>query len=381
MKSAPALAQSINRFGFSLMERLPSVTADQPNLLVSPASISLNLQTALIGATGSSRDGLMKALELSGESPETIQAGAYGLVYGLLSGDDRSLSIANSVWTIGDAKFTPSYLSAVKSSYAAEALNVPDRSGPSIQRINDWVNVHTRERIAKIIDDLDPMARVFLVNAIAFDGKWKEPFDKNRTRADDFTTVSGKKVRADFMEQSGEFRYSGAGQSQVVQLDYQGGKFSMLLALPSSGTMAGFVKGLADGGWDTLVGQMGSRPGTVRLPKWVFRDSFLLNDPLINLGAGPAFSPSKDWLALSPDLQPEGYIGRVLHKTYVEVDEEGTKAAAVTGTELRKTSARVDEPFKFDANRPFVYAIRHNESGLLLFVGICGDPTAKESRR
>lgn len=377
MKTAPEVANSINGFGFELLGQLPAPDAARPNMLVSPTSISLNLQTVLAGADGKSRDSLIKALSLSGNSPEVIRQGAYGLVYGLLGGDEATLSIANSVWTIGDANFTPAYLKAVQS-YWAEAHSVSDRSAGSVQRINDWVKKNTRDRISKIIDELDPMARVFVINAIAFDGKWQEPFQKDRTEKGPFTTVANRKTEADFMNQSGDYRYAETADAKVVQLNFKDSKFSMVLALPTTGSVADLAKSLKGGEWETLTGKMFSRPGSVRIPKWTFRDRFILNDPLVALGAGPAFTPSKDWLGMSPDLQPEGYIGRVIHKTFVEVDEEGAKAAAVTGTELRATSAPADPPFRFDASKPFLYAIRHNESGALLFVGICGDPTVQE---
>lgn len=383
MNAAPGIAASMNSFGFNLIGQLSPPSAKEPNLLVSPASISLNLQTVLSGADGASREGLIKALALTGKSPEEIRSGAYGLVFDLLKGEDQVLSIANSVWTIGEAKLTPAFLQNVQSAYAAEGLNVPDRSEASVQRINDWVKTNTRDRIPTIIDDLDPMAKVFLVNAIAFDGKWQDPFNKNRTQDGDFDSIAGKKVKAKFMEQNGDYMYAKTPEAELVRIPYREGRFAMILALPKPGMGVDKLLGTLSGGaWETLVGSMSSKPGLVRLPKWTLRDGFTLNSPLQALGASAAFQPSTDWLSMSPDLKPEGFIGRVIHKTYVEVDEEGTKAAAATGTEMRATSARApEEPFRFDAKRPFVYAIQHVNTGALLFIGVCGDPTVTEMKR
>lgn len=375
MTRAPKVADSINRFGFHLLGELMKEKRPGESMLVSPASISLNLQTVIAGSTGASRDGLLNALQLSGQAPESLRQGAYGLVYDLLKGDNRPLSIANSVWTIGDASLTPSFKETVERYYDAEGRSVPDRGASSVKTINDWVKANTRGRIDSIIDDLDPMAKVFLVNAIAFDGEWKEPFDEKRTTPGDFTTADGKKTEAKFMEQSGEYRYASTPMGDAVALNYKGDEFSMILMLPLPGKPAsGLLGSLAMGGWESITGAMPSREGSVRIPKWTFSDKYLLNEALQAMGAKAAFSPSKDFLAMSPALSPEGYIGRVIHKTYVEVDEKGTKAAAVTGTEMRATSAPADEPFRFDANRPFVYAIVHNGSGTILFIGVCGDP-------
>ncbi len=376
MTQAPKVAEGINRFGFNLLGELMMEKKPGENMLVSPASISLNLQAVLFGSTGASRDGLMRALQFSGQTPKSLREGAYGLVYDLLKGDNRPLSIANSVWTIGDASLTPTFKETVERLYDAECRSVPDRSASSVKTINDWVKSNTRGRIDSIIDDLDPMARVFLVNAIAFDGEWVKPFDEKRTKPGDFTREDGKKVEAKFMEQSGEYRYASTPVGDAVALNYKGDEFSMILMLPLPGKpAAGLLDSLAKGNWETIVAAMPSREGSVRMPKWTFSDKYLLNEPLIAMGAGPAFSPSKDFLAMSPALSPEGYIGRVIHKTYVEVDEKGTKAAAVTGSEMRATSAPADEPFRFDANRPFVYAIVHAKTGTVLFIGLCGDPT------
>lgn len=376
MTQAPRVADGINRFGFHLLGELLREKRPGESMLVSPASVSLNLQTVLAGSTGASQVGLLKALQFAGQSPDSLRQGAYGLVYDLLKGDNRPLSFANSVWTIGDATLTPSFKETVERYYDAEGLSVPDRSAGSVQSINDWVKANTRGRIDSIIDELDPLAQVFLVNAIAFDGEWKEPFDEKRTKPGEFTTADGKKVEAKFMEQSGEFRYSSGVAGDAVQLNYKGDEFSMILMLPPSGKpVSGLLEGLAKGEWDSAAGALASRQGSVRLPKWTFADKYLLNGPLKALGAEAAFSPSKDFAAMSPALAQEGFIGRVIHKTYVQVDEKGTKAAAVTGSEMVATAAPADEPFRFDANRPFVYAIRHNASGLLLFIGVCGDPT------
>lgn len=159
MTQAPKVAEGINRFGFNLLGELMKEKKPGENMLVSPASISLNLQTVLAGSTGASRDGLMKALALSGQSPEALQQGAYGLVYELLAGENRPLSIANSVWTIGDVSLTPTFKETVERFYDAEGRSVPDRSASSVKTINDWVKSNTRGRIDSIIDDLDPKGK------------------------------------------------------------------------------------------------------------------------------------------------------------------------------------------------------------------------------
>lgn len=378
MEASPKVAGSVNQFGFNLLGLLAKSKKEGENMLVSPASISFNLQTVLVGTTGATQASLIEALALTGQTPQAIQQGAYGLVYEMLKGEDNALSIANSVWTVGGAKLTPDYLKTIRDAYAAEGRSLPDNSQKSVDEVNDWVKANTRDRIPSILDDIDPMARVILVNAIAFDGKWASPFDAKMTKEDDFTRGDGSKVKAPFMQKGGEFRYASTPAGDIVQLDYREGRFSMMLMLPVEGKSVNeFAASLAGGGWEALTAAMPSRDGTVRLPKWTFRDKYVLNDPLKTLGAGPAFTPSRDWLTMSPDLVPEAFIGRVIHKTYVEVDEEGTKAAAATGTEIRATAAPADQPFKFEANRPFAYAIRHNASGTILFIGICGDPTGK----
>ncbi|MCY7279144.1 MAG: serpin family protein, partial [Phormidesmis sp. CAN_BIN44] len=215
---------------------------------------------------------------------------------------------------------------------------------------------------------------MFLINAIYFKGKWMNEFDKSQTTDQPFTLAGGRQKQHAMMSQRGDYRYTENQQFQAVSLPYGKGRTSLYVFLPKpNSNLADFQKTLTAENWQTWMKTFGKREGSIQLPRFKMEYETQLRKSLSALGMGIAFDPSKaDFSNLSATSTR---IDEVKHKTFVEVNEEGTEAAAVTSTGIRATSAQMDvAPFSMTVDRPFFCAIRDNKTGEILFMGAIVDP-------
>jgi serine protease inhibitor len=372
----PRLAAANVKFGFNLYAQLTGESAEK-NIFVSPSSIALCLTMAYNGAEGGTRQAMARALGTEGLSLEELNRAYAGFRAALENPDAKvKLQIANSLWARQGVQFNPDYLQRTRDYFGAQvtALNFDDPA--SAATINQWVSEKTNGKIDRIVDQIDSNSVLFLINAIYFKGAWAKAFDKARTRDNDFTLVRGTK-RVPMMSQSGNYQYLETKDFQAVSLPYGGGRVSFYVFLPSTASsLAAFEKSLNESNWQQWMDQFRATDGDISLPRFRVTYEAALNDALKALGMGIAFNP--DGADFSGMMQTGGqhvFISRVKHKTFAEVNEEGTEAAAVTSTEMRTTSMRREpQRFRIVVDRPFFCAIRDNTSGAILFMGSIYDP-------
>jgi len=328
----------------------------------------------LNGATGSTRAEMEQALRLRGLDAHAVNDG-YADLIALLTGLDRHvrLDIANAVWAREGVAFEQTFLDTVVSYFDATVRVVDFDDPASADVINAWVSDQTNGRIDRMVEQIDPAAIMYLMNAVYFKGDWTRPFDATRTRPAPFTRPDGSTVDVPMMDMDEAphlFARTEDGTT-LVDLAYSRGAYSMTLVLPPEGTDAfAFAASLDRARWDALVAELDSvQRVLVRMPKFTLAYDRVLNDDLRALGMQRAFTDAAELDALTGEA---AYVHQVRQKSFIAVDEIGTEAAAVTSVEVRVVSM----PPHIFLDRPFVFAIRERLSGTILFLGVIGDPAA-----
>jgi serine protease inhibitor len=383
---APQLSAKIaprqNRFGFKLFAELRKEKPDQ-NLFISPSSIAFALTMTYNGADGETKEAMEKALELQGMTLDDINRGSAALRALLDSSDPKvKLAIANSLWMRADFDFNPDFLKANRSYFGAEMTNLNFDDPGAVGTINDWVRRSTAGKITQIVDRIEGQTVLFLINAIYFHGEWTEKFKKDMTSDRPFTLPDGRTKQHPLMFQQERFAYGKTDAFQVIELPYGEGRMSMYVFLPAkSSSLSAFLKTLNEENWNRWMSGMERKKGLIGLPRFKMEYETMLKDSLSALGMGVAFDPERANLTkMRPaDQANDGqrlFISRVKHKTYLDVNEEGTEAAAVTSVEVGVTSAPVEpeKPFEMVVDRPFFLAIRDRQTGAILFMGAIVDP-------
>ncbi|HYG56871.1 MAG TPA: serpin family protein, partial [Symbiobacteriaceae bacterium] len=360
------LMRAETSFSFDLLGRLQAEKPGQ-NLFISPASVSLALAMTYNGARGETQQAMAEALAVDGMTvAEVNQANA--ALQSVLSNPDPKveLSIANSIWYQQGYKVNPGFLAATGDFYKAEVAPVDFASPTAGPTINRWVSDATRGKIPKVIGETDPLDRMYLVNAIYFNGKWKEPFDEKLTQPRPFFKQDGSSKEHPMMTKDDRFRYLQGDNFQAVALPYGDGRLNMYVFLPDKGvTLDQFAGSITADRWEAWMGQFRSKEGVLTLPKVKLEWESNLKQAMTDLGMGIAFQPGKaDFGDLFAGMQEELYIGFILHKTFLDMNEKGTEAAAVTVVGIRATSMPApQERFTMLVDRPYLMAIRDDKTG------------------
>lgn len=366
-------ARPSNLLGFGLLRELSGRTPSE-NVFVSPTSVSMALAMAANGAAGETLEEMAALLTGEGTSLDDLNRSNEALRASLETADVR-LSIANSLWRRLGFPLRPGFVKTNAEFYDA-ALEEIDFSKPgAASSINDWVRDETSGRIESIVDRISPETMLYILNAVYFKGLWTDPFDAERTRPLPFATADGRSIEHPMMTESGRYPYYEADGIQAISLPYGEGRMSMVVVLPSPDTsIEDFVRGLGAEQWDRWVEGLRKREGEIVLPRFTIEYEEKLNDALAALGMVRAFDLEKaDFSAMS--ALPL-YVDEVRHKTFVEVNEEGTEAAAVTSVSMALTAVAPSSRFRMVVDRPFVCAIRDGETGALVFLGVIADPAA-----
>jgi serine protease inhibitor len=360
-------------FGFKLFAAVNKTEAAK-SLFISPVSVSMALGMTLNGANGTTRDAMIQTLEFSGLSLTDINS-SYKSLISLLSGIDPkvTLQIANSIWHRPELNVEQAFKDVNQLNFNAEinSLNFSDPNATNI--INAWVNRCTNGKISKIISDQIPSEIVmYLINAIYFKGTWTKTFDTSATRDDVFLRPDGSHASCKMMYQKGSMKYYADNQVQAIDLPYGDAGFSMTILLPAIGTnIDDFAGKLTQQVWNSSTSSLASREVELYFPKFKFEYEKTLNDMLKSMGMSVAFSRT-DADFTNIDKRGQLYISEVKHKTFVQVDEEGTEAAAVTSVGIGATSVGQNPVMRVD--RPFIFAIRENNSETVLFIGKIVEP-------
>jgi serpin B len=377
--SVAAVVESGNRFAFDLYERLRSSNG---NLFFSPASISVALAMGYAGAAENTAAEMAKTLHLA-MPKDQVNEEMRALLASWKATDKKQgfrLDVANRLWGQEGYKFLPDYLQVTRDDYGAELARLDFRQPEAArQTINQWIEEQTQDKIKNLIASPDALrdARLVLTNAVYFKGEWREQFKKYLTKDDEFHVSATRAIKAPLMRQEHGFRYLAAGDLQLLELPYGSGSLSMVVLLPQK------VDGLSQleaklsaanlGKW---LGDAKSEDVIVFLPKFKTTATFELTGTLKSMGMASAFNPaSADFSGMTGgrDL----YVSSVVHKAFVDVTEEGTEAAAATAIIMAPTAvfARPKAPPVFRADHPFVFLIRDNRNGAILFLGRIIDPT------
>lgn len=366
-------------FGFDLLHRL----ADKPgeNVFFSPSSVAAALEMTHSGAAGQTEAEMAKALHLDGLSVDALNHGNQSLQASFGSADPKvEISIANSLWAQDGYPFLPAFIERNKRFYSAEVTNLDFRGPDAPARINGWVRDKTNGKIDNLVGPLDSLTRLVLVNAVYFHGQWKEKFDKQATHIEPFMQQNGESKDVQTMCQSGKYTHLKGDGFEAVRLPYGSDRLAMYVFLPTERHgLPAFISQLGRGEWDSWIGQMQPMAGFVSLPRFKVEYGKTLNEPLKALGIHQAFDASTADFSGMTDKR-DLYVSLVQHKAYVDVDEEGTEAAAATHVEMRTLGMGPRGPsiptFVMIVDHPFLCVIRDDKSGEILFLGAIYDPTA-----
>lgn len=375
------LAKSTNAFGIEVLRKLWKEAEENKTVFISPASISLALSMVLNGASGETRKAMAKTLGVPADKLDEVNAAVKELIAELSTADDKAkLEVANAIFGKLGYEFKPEFLATNIANFGAEIKPLDFEGDPegALKAINGWCDQKTHGKIPSILDKIPPGAAMFLLNAVYFKGMWQTKFDEQQTKPRTFTLLDGTTKDHPTMKQVDEYPYLETDDFQAASLPYgEEGRFSMYFFLPKRGkSVANLVNGLTGEAWERYMHQFDSAPGTVYLPKFKLEYETELNDALKALGMEVAFDEQNaDFSNLVP-LPDRVLINQVKHKTFIEVNEEFTEAAAVTSVGMVfATSIRMPKPpFVLDLNRPFLTGIRDNWTGAVLFLGAIVEP-------
>ena len=371
------LTAASSKFAFKLYDQI--LKHSNGNTFVSPASVMLALAMTYNGAAGTTREGMARTLEVEGVSVEDVNRAFAELKSALAPADPKvQLKIANSLWVRSGFALDPAFIDRNKQHYAAEIARLDFADPAAAKTINSWVNKNTDGKIDKIVDQINPGDVLFLINAIYFKGQWQFEFKKENTKPDVFRVAGGQQKELPMMSQSGTFFYYKGKDFQSVALPYGTGRLSMYVFLPEEQKgLDEFQKDLTAQNWETWMKSFHPTPGDLRLPRFKVEWELELNEALKALGMPEAFDPARaDFSEMAKVSSGNNlFISQVKHKSFCEVNEEGTTAAAVTSVGVTLTSVQQPrEKFFMKVDRPFFFAIRDNLTRVLLFMGSITNP-------
>jgi serpin B len=375
-KATAEAASDDNALGIDLYKR---VAQGNENVFLSPHSIAVALAMTYEGARGDTATQMAESLHF--EVPAARLHPAFQALNQAITpaGDaGYQLSVANALWGMKGHSFRSEFLEVLKTSYQAPLQEVDfAQSEAARATINDWVAKATNDKIKDLIPQgvLDELTRLVLTNAIYFKGNWASQFKPAETKPQPFQVLQGKPVKTPLMHQVAEFGYRETDDAQVLSLPYEGKALSMIVVLPRKADGLAAIEGKLDAGalqgWTDGLAQ---RKVSVYLPRFKIESSFSLSSQLSALGMKDAFDPARADLS-GMDGTRELFVKEVIHKSFVEVNEEGTEAAAATGVVVGVRSAPLPPP-EFRADRPFLFFIRHDATGAVLFIGRLVKPAA-----
>lgn len=365
-------------FGLDLFRRLAEARPNE-NVIVSPLSAGLAVSMLANGAAGDTRTGIERALA-TGMDQDDLNPSNQALAAALRT-EDVELAVANSLWARQGVPFLPVFLEQNRQFYGAEIQSLNLSTPEAARRINEWASRSTRGRITEMVQGpLDPSVILYLMNAVYFKGRWQDEFRAQATRPRTFHAPGGD-VQRPMMSRTGSYGYLRGDGFQAARLPYRGNRFAMYVLLPDAGQSLAQLRGrLTPEAWQGWMGGFAPREVQLVMPRYRMALESRLNAPLQAMGMADAFDPDRASFRamLTGEFldRQNAYVSEAKQKVFIEVNEEGTEAAAVTGIEVRTTSMPAP-PLELVVDRPFLVAIRDDRTGALLFVGQVNDPVTQ----
>jgi len=360
-----------NDFSFKMFREVSEQDGD--NTFFSPLSLNLALGMLYNGASGETRSEMAEALGIVDFTETEINEYYQKMSQALLNIDPLTeIGIANSIWYRDGFPVKRPFID-INQEYFDAMVKALDFNRPdAADIINKWCAEKTNDKIEEIIEaPIDPDVMMYLINALYFKSKWQFEFEKKNTKQDDFTKADGQKIKVNMMEQTTSLPYYADERLQCVEMPYGNEAFSMVAILPANDmSIDRLVEYLDNDKWQNAVNNLRERNVNLKLPRFKIECEIPLNDPVKNVGMQLIFNSKLADFANISDSRL--YVSDIKQKTFVEVNEEGTEAAAVTAVELRIESAPI--PIPFFADRPFLYLIKEKSTGAILFIGRMDEP-------
>ena len=368
------LVEADNAFGLELFQQIRE-NSDEENLMISPLSVSVALAMAYNGAGSETKSEMEKVLKLNGLTKEQINASYEKLISALQSLDEEVVfELANAIFYAEGFSVKQKFLDINRQVYDAEVEALNFNNSASVDIINGWVAEKTHDKIEKIIEQLNPLDRMVLLNAIYFYGTWTNKFDEEGTHNLSFRKTDGTTLEVPMMSKLEKLLYKENTLFKAIKMPYGNGQYNMVVMLPvGSNSSQDIIDVLTIANWNSWMAtfEMAERV-KITMPRFKYAFETSLKDVLKNLGMEKAFLPNKaDFSGISNE---DLYISEAIHKSYIDVNETGTEAAAVTGLVFATTSMEQNPPVSFYVDRPFVYAITENDTGAILFIGEVNHP-------
>ncbi|MEM1169974.1 MAG: serpin family protein [Cyanobacteria bacterium P01_H01_bin.35] len=368
------LVSANNKFAFQLFSEIQKSQSNE-NIFISPISIAIALSITYNGAVGKTQEAMAKTLNFQGMSLEEINQAnqELGILLDSLNSDIK-LNISNSIWTKIGVPFEPNFLQINQEVYQSQVREIDFENPQSTEIINNWIKDNTKGKIDKIIERLDRDSVMILLNAIYFKGNWQKEFEDFYTQDRPFYLSNGMEKQHPTMLNLSQYSYYENQTFQAINLPYGEGSVSMYIFLPKEEIgLETFYQTLNEENWQNWMLKFESQTVTLSLPKFKNEYEVTLNNVLKSLGMEIAFDVKTADFSRISSIPPELYIDEIKHKTFVEVNETGTEAAAATSITMAVASAMVTSLNMF-VNRPFFFAIRDNNSATILFMGEITNP-------
>ncbi len=369
------LIESSNDFAFDLFHEINEIEQDQ-NFFFSPLSVEYALGMTLNGADKATLEAIKTTLGNETLNELEINEAMHSLTEFLTKIDKTVLlKIANSIWYKENLSIKQAFKEAVETYYDArsEGLDFNDPSAKDI--INGWVSDKTEGLIPELIDAIPDNAVMYLINAIYYKAEWQYQFDESLTEAGPFILGNGTTIQTDMMHSEGtRIKYHSTDELHFIDIPYGNGQFSMSAIVPQASiSLDEIIPLLNRNNFTSWANAADTARLKLAMPKFKIDYKTLLNDPLTDMGMGIAFIDGADFSRLFEEYESGLQISRVIHQAMIEVNEEGSEAAAATAVEIVETAFPA-KPQEIVINRPFVFLIREKHSGTILFAGKLMDP-------
>jgi serpin B len=354
-------------FGIALLRRLVAAAPGR-NVFISPLSIGVALSMVADGAASATRSSMFQTLQMP--PADSSQRNA-ALLEALRTNTDAQIGVANAIWLRHDIPPERAYVDNLARNYGAQAQAVRFGDPSAADAINAWTKEHTLRLIDRIVDRTSPYDFAFLTNALAFDAKWTLPFKKSATHQAPFTDAAGHARNVDMMTNTASYAETDATNLRAVRMAYGKGGYAAYILLPRDRKPEALLQQLDAAGFNRIAQSMHDVRLQLSVPRFTARYDASLVPALRALGMGVAFSDAADFSRMHPP-PPQLRISSVRHASYVRVDEAGTVAAAATSAGISMTAIEVPQ-VTFVVDRPFVFAIRDERAGVLLFLGVINE--------